>query len=86
MLQRVRDESHRFAIEYQRQLRTRVGLASILEELPGIGPGKKRALLRALGSLRRVRAADVDTLMEVPGISQKDAHEIRRFFDPLADS
>ena len=66
LLQRVRDESHRFAIEYQRQLRIRVGLASILEELPGIGPGKRRALLRGLGSLRRVRGADVDTLMEVP--------------------
>jgi len=86
LLQRVRDESHRFAIEYQRQLRARVGLASILEELPGIGPGKRRALLSGLGSLRRVKAADADKLMEVPGISKKDAQEIRRFFDALEDS
>jgi excinuclease ABC subunit C len=86
LLQRVRDESHRFAIEYQRQLRARVGLASILEELPGIGPGKRRALLRGLGSLRQVKGADVDRLMEVPGISKKDAHEIRRFFDALEDA
>lgn len=86
LLQRVRDESHRFAIEYQRQLRTRVGLASILEELPGIGPGKRRALLRELGSLKSVREADEQTLRGVSGISEKDAQEIRRFFDSLAQS
>jgi excinuclease ABC subunit C len=53
LLQRIRDESHRFAIEFQRGLRSRAGLVSILEEIPGIGPGKRRALLRELGSLRR---------------------------------
>ena len=83
LLQRVRDESHRFAIEYQRQLRARVGLASILEELPGIGPGKRRALLRELGSLKSVREADASTLQGVSGISERDAEEIRRFFDAL---
>jgi excinuclease ABC subunit C len=80
LLQRVRDESHRFAIEYQRQLRSRSGLLSILEELPGIGPGKRRALLRALGSLRAVRAASAEELASVPGISPRDAETIRRFF------
>jgi excinuclease ABC subunit C len=76
----VRDESHRFAIEFQRQLRSRVGLTSILEELPGIGPGKRRALLRALGSLKAVREADEETLRAVPGLSANDASTIRRFF------
>ena len=85
LLQRVRDESHRFAIEYQRQLRARVGLASILEELPGIGPGKRRTLLRELGSLKGVREADLETLSQLSGISEKDAREIRLFFDSLAD-
>jgi excinuclease ABC subunit C len=57
LLQRVRDESHRFAIEFQRKLRSKQNFASILEELPGIGPGKRRALLAALARLRAVREA-----------------------------
>ena len=83
MLQRVRDESHRFAIEYQRHLRARVGMTSILEELPGIGPGKRRMLLRHLGSLRGVREADAATLAAVPGISERDAQQIHAFFRSL---
>ncbi len=80
LLQKVRDESHRFAIEFQRQLRQKLGLASILEELPGIGPVKRRALLRQLGSLRAVREADRATLCSVPGISAADAETLYRFF------
>ena len=84
LLQRVRDESHRFAIEFQRDLRSKLGLTSILEELPGIGPGKRRALLRQLGSLRAVRGASEEELAAVPGVSVRDAATIRRFFDALA--
>jgi len=84
LLQRVRDESHRFAIEFQRSLRSRAGLTSILEELPGIGPGKRRALLKQLGSLRAVRGASEETLRSVPGVSAADAETLRRFFDGLA--
>ncbi len=84
LLQRVRDEAHRFAIEFQRSLRRRIGLTSILEELPGIGPGKRRALLRHLGSLRGVREASVETLASVPGVSLRDAETIRRFFAAAA--
>jgi excinuclease ABC subunit C len=80
LLQRVRDESHRFAIEYQRSLRRKVGLQSILEELPGIGPGKRRAPLRRLGSLRSVRDASVKDLCAVPAISRRDAETIHGFF------
>jgi len=80
LLQRVRDEAHRFAIEFQRDLRSRANQASILEELPGIGPGKRRALLRALGSLRAVREASPQALEAVAGISARDAERIRRFF------
>ena len=86
LLQRVRDESHRFAIEYQRDLRSRLNMTSILEELPGIGPGKRRALLKTLGSLRAVRGASVETLAAVPGISPKDAQAIRGFFAALTDA
>lgn len=83
LLQRVRDESHRFAIEFQRELRSKVNMTSILEELPGIGPSKRSALLKTLGSLRSVRHATVDELKTVPGISLRDAESIRRFFDAL---
>jgi excinuclease ABC subunit C len=86
LLQRVRDESHRFAIEFQRDLRSKLGLTSILEELPGIGPSKRRALLRQLGSLRAVRGASQEDLAAVPGVSVRDAATIRRFFDALARS
>jgi excinuclease ABC subunit C len=84
LLQRVRDESHRFAIEYQRELRSKVNLSSILEELPGIGPSKRKALLKTLGSLRSVRNATLEELAAVPGISARDAESIRRFFDALS--
>jgi excinuclease ABC subunit C len=86
LLQRIRDESHRFAIEFQRSLRSKVGLTSILEELPGIGPGKRRALLKQHGSLRAVRAATQDELAATPGISARDAALIRRFFDAVAQA
>ena len=86
LLQRIRDEAHRFAIEFQRELRMRVGLTSVLEEIPGIGPGKRRALLRELGSLRGVREAPLERLREVRGLSARDAETIRRFFDALASA
>jgi excinuclease ABC subunit C len=84
LLQRVRDESHRFAIEFQRRLRSKQNFTSILEELPGIGPKKRQALLRELGSLRAIRAASVADLAAVTGISRRDAATLRRFFDALA--
>jgi excinuclease ABC subunit C len=83
LLQRVRDESHRFAIAFQRELRSKAGLTSILEELPGIGPGKRRSLLRHLGSLRAVREASEEALRAVPGVSAADAQTIWRFFEGL---
>ena len=85
LLQRVRDESHRFAIEFQRELRSKVNLTSILEELPGIGPKKKRALLRTLGSLRAVREASVEELSAVEGISARDAETLAAFFRSVAE-
>ncbi|HEY8493433.1 MAG TPA: excinuclease ABC subunit UvrC [Myxococcota bacterium] len=83
LLQRVRDEAHRFAIEFQRRLRQRANLSSILQEIPGIGPGKRRALLRELGSLRAVREAPVERLAAVSGVGEADARRIRAFFDDL---
>jgi excinuclease ABC subunit C len=84
LLQRVRDESHRFAIEFQRDLRSKLGLISILQEVPGIGPVKRRNLLKTLGSLQAVREATLADLVKVPGVSLKDATALRNFFDLLS--
>ena len=81
LLQRVRDEAHRFAITYHRQRRRKVGLASQIDEIPGIGPVRRKALLKRFGSLHGIREASVSELMEVPGISRVLAEQIRAHFD-----
>jgi excinuclease ABC subunit C len=65
LLQRVRDEAHRFAITYHRQLRGKRMIDSILDEVEGIGPTRKRALIREFGSVKQLRAAEVDRLADV---------------------
>ncbi|MBW2280347.1 MAG: excinuclease ABC subunit UvrC [Deltaproteobacteria bacterium] len=85
VLQRIRDESHRFAIRYHRELRRKFGLRSILDELPGIGPVKRRSLLRTLGSLERVKRASEEELAAVPHVSAADAAVVARFFRAAAD-
>ena len=83
LLRRIRDEAHRFAITYHRQRRTKVGLASQIDEIPGIGPVKRRELLKHFGSLDGIQKADVKALMAVPGISQVLATQIREHFARL---
>jgi excinuclease ABC subunit C len=73
LVQRIRDEAHRFAITYHRKLRGKKGLRSALDDLPGVGPKRKRALLRAFGSLNGIRAASVDELAAVPGMTRTTA-------------
>jgi excinuclease ABC subunit C len=70
LVQRVRDEAHRFAVTYQRQRRAKAATRSALDEVPGVGPARRQALLGAFGSVRAVRAATVEELMEVDGISR----------------
>jgi len=65
LLQQVRDEAHRFAITYHRQLRSKSMIDSILDEVPGIGPKRKRDLLKRFGSLKKIREAGADSLAEV---------------------
>ena len=77
LLQRVRDEAHRFAITYHRELRSRDRLRSRIEDIEGVGPGRRRALLRHFGSLKRLRAASADEIAAVPGISSRLAVEIQ---------
>jgi len=76
LLQRVRDEAHRFAISYQRQRRGKRATASELDTIPGLGEGRRKALLVAFGSVRRLRAATVDEISQVPGIGPKTAEAI----------
>jgi len=79
LLQRVRDEAHRFGITFHRQLRGERTLASALDDVPGIGPARKRALLRAFGSVAGVRRASVEELATVPGISRSLAEQIHEY-------
>jgi excinuclease ABC subunit C len=65
LLQRVRDEAHRFAVTYHRKLRSKSMVDSILDEVPGIGPGRKKALLKRFGSLKQMRSAPQEDLAEV---------------------
>src|SRR4051794_15294926 len=76
LLQRVRDEAHRFAIAYHRQKRSRAMTASALDDVPGLGEVRRRALLREFGSVRRLRSATVAEVAEVPGIGLRTAQAI----------
>jgi excinuclease ABC subunit C len=76
LLQQVRDEAHRFAISYHRILRSRNTLTSALDQVAGIGSARKRALLRAFGSVRRLQQASFEELLKVPFINEKTAKEI----------
>ncbi len=84
LLRRIRDEAHRFAITYHRQRRGKRGLASQIDEIPGIGPVKRKALLKHFGSLEGIRDATVDELCKAPGISKMLAQQIREHFERLA--
>ena len=76
LLQRIRDEAHRFAITHHRNRRSKSMVDSELDEIPGLGPVKKKALLAKFGSLKKIKLATVEQLMEVDGIGLKQAQEI----------
>jgi excinuclease ABC subunit C len=80
LLARLRDEAHRFAITFHRKLRRERNFQSVLEEIPGIGEGRKKALLRHFGSLKRVREASVGEIAEVEGFGDKQALAVHEFF------
>ncbi|MET8632049.1 excinuclease ABC subunit UvrC [Streptomyces sp. NPDC004096] len=76
LLQRVRDEAHRFAITYQRTKRAKRLRTSPLDEVPGLGETRKQALIKHFGSVKRLRSATIDQIQEVPGIGRKTAETI----------
>ncbi|MDP9022934.1 MAG: excinuclease ABC subunit UvrC [Actinomycetota bacterium] len=77
LLQRVRDEAHRFAVSYHRIRRRRTVTTSELDAVPGVGPARRRALLRRFGSVRALRHASVEDLMETPGVSRTIATAVK---------
>jgi excinuclease ABC subunit C len=81
LLQRIRDEAHRFAITYHRKLRQKGELQSLLDKIPGIGPVRKKALLVSFGDLKKIREASIADLMHVEGIGEETARQIRAALD-----
>ena len=78
MIQRLRDEAHRFAITYHRRIRQKSLSASVLDEIPNVGPRRKQALLQHFGSIEAIREASLDGLLSVKGIPRSVAENIRK--------
>ncbi|MBT8351463.1 MAG: excinuclease ABC subunit C, partial [Deltaproteobacteria bacterium] len=75
-LQRVRDEAHRFAVSFHRKRRGKAAIRSVLDTIPGIGKKRKQILLKYFKSIKKIRAATVEELIAVPGISRKSAEAV----------
>lgn len=86
LLQRLRDEAHRFALAYHRQQRKLRQQASVLEEIPGLGKQRQKLLMEAFRSLARIQVATEEQLAQVPGIGPKLARQIYRYFHPDAET
>lgn len=80
LVQRIRDEAHRFAITYHRKLRSKRNLVSVLDHIPGIGPKRRKALWEHFGSLAQIKAADIDELVAVDGMTVPAAEAVYVFF------
>ena len=77
LVQRIRDEAHRFGITYHRSLRGQASIASELDKVPGIGPKRRQALLKAFDSVDEIKAASVDELAAVPGMTRAAAQMVK---------
>jgi excinuclease ABC subunit C len=80
LLQRLRDEAHRFAVTYHRQLRGKRNLKSMLEEIEGVGAKRRKELLRVFGSVEKIREAGLEELAAVPGMNRRAARAVYDFF------
>lgn len=81
LLRRLRDEAHRFALTFHRKIRSKRMTGSVLEEIPGVGPRRRRMLLRTFGSVEGIRRATVDELAAVPTMTQRLAEQIRQYLN-----
>jgi excinuclease ABC subunit C len=79
MLQRIRDEAHRFGITYHRKVRSERTFTSVLDEIPGIGPKRKQALLKHFGSVRAISAASIDELAALDGMTRDAAEKVKEY-------
>ncbi|MDE7267683.1 MAG: excinuclease ABC subunit UvrC [Lachnospiraceae bacterium] len=80
LITRIQDEAHRFAITYHRSLRSKAQVHSVLDEIPGVGPSRRKALMKYFKSIEELRAADASQILEVPGITANVAQDIYLFF------
>ena len=81
LITRIQDETHRFAIEYHKQIRSKRQVHSILDDIPTIGETRRKALMRAFDSLEEIRAADFEKLRSVPGMNERSARAVIDFFE-----
>ena len=77
LVQRIRDEAHRFAITYHRQVRGKSSIQSALDTIPGIGPKRKKALLKKFGSVKQIREADVEEIAATVGFTKALAEKVK---------
>ena len=80
LITRVQDEAHRFAIEFHRKLRSQGQVHSILDDIPGIGPARRKALMRTFASLDEIKNAEVEDLKKIPSMDEKSAKSVYNFF------
>lgn len=80
LITRIQDEAHRFAIEYHRSLRSKTQVKSVLDDIPGIGPARRKALMRHFKSLEEIKKASVEQLLELPEMNERIAREVVDFF------
>lgn len=80
LITRIQDETHRFAIEYHRSLRNKKEVRSILDDIPGVGPSRRKALMKAFKSIEAIRAASVEELKNAPSMNEKIAENVYKFF------
>jgi excinuclease ABC subunit C len=86
ILQRARDEAHRFAISYHRKLRSKEAITSALDSIPGVGPKRKRALLKRFGSIQAIREASSVELSQTEGITPALAKKVKEYLGSSAAS
>ncbi len=80
LITRIQDEAHRFAITFHRQLRSKGQVHSILDDIPGVGPARRKDLMRSFENIEAIRNATVDDLKELPSMNEKSAQEVYNFF------
>ena len=82
LITRIQDEAHRFAVEYHRKLRDRSALSSVLDDIPGIGEKRRKALLREFGDIEVIKGRSEEELAAVPGMDKRSAGAVYKFFNP----